>query len=369
MIIGVPKEIKEGENRVALTPAGAHALVRDGHDVVVETDAGAGSGLMDEEYAKQGAKIVSRREAFDLPHLIVKVKEPLEIEWPFLREGKILFTYLHLASSRDLTTGLLKKGVTGIAYETVQDKNGQLPLLIPMSEVAGRMSIQLAMRFLEADYGGRGILLSGVPGVPPAEVVILGCGVSGFNAAKVAVGLGAHVTIIDIDHNKLKYVDDVLHGNVMTMFSNPYMIRRAVSYADVLVGAVLVPGAKAPVLVTEDMVSEMKTGSVIIDVSVDQGGSVETTRITTHNEPTYKVHEVIHYGVPNMPASVPRSSTFALTNATLPYIREIASKGLKKAVEQDASLAAGINISHGAITHPAVAESFGMKYVSWKKVI
>lgn len=369
MIVGVPKEIKEGENRVALTPAGVDALVRDGHTVLVETNAGFGSGLLNEEYIKQGARIVSRSEVFDQADLIVKVKEPLEEEWSLLGEGKMLFTYLHLASSRELTMGLLKSGITGIAYETVQDRNGQLPLLVPMSEVAGRMSIQLAMRFLEADYGGRGILLSGVPGVPPAEVVILGCGVSGFNAAKVAVGLGTHVTIIDIDHGKLKYVDDVLHGNVITMFSNPYMIRRAVSYADVLVGAVLIPGAKAPVLVTENMVSEMKAGSVIIDVSVDQGGSVETTRITTHREPTYKAHGVIHYGVPNMPASVPRTSTYALTNATLPYIRAIASKGLRKAAELDASLAAGINMSHGALTHPAVASSFGLEWKSWKKLI
>jgi alanine dehydrogenase len=238
-----------------------------------------------------------------------------------------------------------------------------------MSEVAGRMAIQLAMRFLEADYGGRGILLSGVPGVPPAEVVVLGCGVAGYNAAKVAAGQGAHVTIIDIDHSRLKYVDDVLHGNVTTMFSNPYTIQRTVSYADVLIGAVLVPGARAPVLVTKDMVSEMKPGSVIIDVSVDQGGSVETTRPTTHGEPIYKVHEVIHYGVPNIPASVPRTSTYALTNATLPYIRDIATKGLRKAAEDDLSLAKGINLVRGVVTHPAVAQSFNAKWKLWDKVI
>lgn len=369
MIIGVPKEIKEGENRVALTPAGVHALAQDGHTIIIETDAGLGSGLLDIEYTQQGARMVSKNEVFEQSDLIMKVKEPLEEEWSLLKKGKMLFTYLHLASSRELTVGLLKSGVTGIGYETVQNKNRQLPLLVPMSEVAGRMSIQLGMRFLEADYGGRGILLSGVPGVPPAEVVVLGCGVSGFNAAKVAVGLGAHVTIIDIDHDKLKYVDDVLHGNVMTMFSNPYMIRRAVSYADVLIGAVLIPGAKAPVLVTEEMVYEMKTGSVIIDVSVDQGGSVETTHATTHSEPTYKVHEVIHYGVPNMPASVPRTSTYALTNATLPYIRAIASKGLRKAAEEDSSLAAGINLCNGVLTHPAVASSFNMEWKSWEEVL
>lgn len=369
MIIGVPKEMKEGENRVALTPAGVHALVHDGHDVIIETGAGGGSGLADEEYIDQGARMVSRREVFDHPDLIVKVKEPLPAEWPLLKEGKILFTYLHLASSRELTMGLLKSGVTGIAYETVQDSYGNLPLLIPMSEVAGRMAVQLAVHFLEAEYGGRGILLSGVPGVAPAEVVILGCGVTGYNAARVAAGQGAHVTIIDINYSRLKYADDVLHGNVVTLFSNPFMIRRAVSNADVLIGAVLIPGARAPVLVTDEMVSEMKPGAVIIDVSVDQGGSIETTRVTSHGDPIYKIHDVIHYGVPNMPASVPRTSTTALTNATLPYIRSIAAKGLKRAAEQDASLAAGINLSRGVITHAAVAQSFGMKWASWKKAI
>jgi alanine dehydrogenase len=369
MIMGVPKEIKEGEKRVALTPAGVHVLVHDGHSVVVETGAGMGSRLSDEEYILEGATIASKKDLFDKAELILKVKEPLESEWPYLREGKILFTYLHLASSRNLTNGLLRTGITGIAYETVQDKLGNLPLLIPMSEVAGRMAVQLAVHFLEAEYGGRGILLSGVPGVPPAEVVILGCGVTGYNAAKVAEGQGAHVTIIDINYSRLKYADDVLHGKVMTLFSNPYMIKQAVANADVLIGAVLIPGARAPVLVTEEMVSEMKPGSVIIDISVDQGGSIETTRPTSHAEPIYKIHDVIHYAVPNMPASVPLTSTAALTNATLPYIRAIASKGLKKAAEHDPSLAAGINLARGVLTHPAVAESFNMKCVSWKKVV
>lgn len=369
MIIGVPKEIKEGENRVALTPAGVYALVQDGHSVFVETNAGSGSGLSDAEYAGQGAQIVSKGEVFGHPELIVKVKEPLEEEWPYLQEGKILFTYLHLASSLELTVGLLNKGITGVAYETVQDNYGNLPLLIPMSEVAGRMAIQLAMHFLEAEYGGRGILLSGVPGVPPAEVLILGCGVTGYNAARVAAGQGAHVTLIDINYGRLKYADDVLHGRVMTLFSDPYTIKRAVANADVLVGAVLIPGAKAPVLVTEDMVASMKAGAVIVDVSVDQGGSIETTRPTTHGRPTYKVHGVIHYGVPNMPASVPRTSTAALTNATLPYIRAIASKGLKKAAEEDAGLASGINLARGVLTHPAVAQSFNMDWKPWRKLI
>ena len=272
MIIGVLKEIKEGENRVSLTPAGAHTLVSDGHTVLVETRAGEGIGLSDSEYTNEGAEIASREEIFKRAALIIKVKEPLEPEWKFFREGQVLFTYLHLASSEQLTKALLERGVIGVAYETVEDREGRLPLLIPMSEVAGRMSVQVAMRFLETDYGGRGILLSGVPGVPPAEVVILGCGVVGLNAAKIAVGLGAHVTILDIDHDRLKYIDDILRGNVITVYSNPFTVQRAVTYADVVIGAVLLTGARAPVLVTEKMVTRMKPGSVIIDVSVDQGG-------------------------------------------------------------------------------------------------
>ncbi|OPY67243.1 MAG: Alanine dehydrogenase 2 [Syntrophorhabdus sp. PtaU1.Bin050] len=369
MIIGVPKEIKEGENRVALTPAGVDTLVRDGHTVLVEIGAGGGSGLTDDDYCKQGAQIAGTDEVFTRSNLIVKVKEPLREEWPLLKAGQILFTYLHLASSEDLTRALLERNIIGIAYETVRDRNGRLPLLVPMSEVAGRMSLQMAMRFLEADYGGRGILVSGVPGVPPAEVVVLGCGVVGLNAAKVAVGLGAHVTILDIDHDRLKYVDDVLHGNVITVYSSPYTLQRAVRYADILIGAVLIPGARAPVLVTEIMISQMKPGSVVIDVSVDQGGSVETTHPTTHAEPTYRVHGVIHCGIPNMPASVPRTSTYALTNATLPYVRTIASKGLRKAAEIDKGIAEGINVAHGFVTHPAVAESFGMKWKNWDQAV
>ncbi|OPY79020.1 MAG: Alanine dehydrogenase 2 [Syntrophorhabdus sp. PtaU1.Bin153] len=369
MIIGVLKEIKEGENRVALTPAGVDALVRDGHTVLVETEAGEASGLTDDEYREQGAQTVAADEAFARSELIVKVKEPLTEEWPLLKPGQILFTYLHLASSEELTRALLETGIIGVAYETVRDKHGRLPLLVPMSEVAGRMSLQMAMRFLEADYGGRGILVSGVPGVPPAEVVVLGCGVVGLNAAKIAVGLGAHVTILDIDHDRLKYVDDVLHGNVITVYSSPYTLQRAARYADILIGAVLIPGARAPILVTETMISQMKPGSVVIDVSVDQGGSVETTRPTTHAEPTYKVHGVIHCGVPNMPASVPRTSTYALTNATLPYIRTIASKGLRRAAETDKGIAEGINLAHGFLTHPAVAESFGMEWKNWDQAV
>ena len=369
MIIGAPKEIKEGENRVALTPAGVNTLIQEGHVILVETNAGSGSGLMDEEYIQQGARMVSRSEVFDQSDLIVKVKEPLEEEWPLLRQGKILFTYLHLASSKTLTDALLKSDIIGVAYETVEERDGRLPLLIPMSEVAGRMAIQMAMRFLEVDYGGRGILLSGVPGVPPAEVVVMGCGIVGFNAAKIAIGQGAHVTMLDINHERLKYIDDILHGNVITVYSNPYTIQRAVSYADVLIGAVLIPGAKAPRVVSKDMVAQMKSGSVIIDVSIDQGGSIETTRQTTHADPIFKINEVIHCGIPNIPASVPRTSTFALTNATLPYIKAIASKGIRKAAEDDRALARGINLAKGVVTHPAVAKSFNMDWKVWEKVI
>jgi alanine dehydrogenase len=370
MIVGVPKEIKEGENRVALTPAGVHTLVREGHTVLVEEGAGEGSGLTDDEYSREGAGLVpSGKRIFTKADLIVKVKEPLASEWPLLREGQVLFTYLHLASSETLTRALLERKIIGIAYETVQDKEGRLSLLVPMSEVAGRMSIQVAMRFLETDYKGRGILLSGVPGVPPAEVVILGCGVVGLNAAKTAAGLGAHVTVFDVSHDRLKYVDDIMHGNVMTVYSTQYTIQKTIAYADVLIGAVLVAGARAPVLVTEKMVSQMKPGAVIIDISVDQGGCIETIRPTTHQEPIYTLHDVIHYAVPNIPAAVPRTSTYALTNATLPYIQTVASKGIKKAASEDESLASGINCAKGVLTHTAVAESFHMKGKPWYKVI
>ena len=368
MIVGIPKEIKEGENRVSMTPAGIHELVRDGHTVLVEQGAGIGSGLTDEEYANEGAQVVdNRRSVFTRSDMIVKVKEPLEVEWPLLQNGQIVFTYLHLASSETLTTGLLKRKITGIAYETMEDKDGRLPLLVPMSEVAGRISVQVAMRFLESDYGGRGVLLSGVPGVAPAEVIIIGCGIVGLNAAAIASGLGAHVTVFDISHERLRYVEDIMRGRVTTLYSTPYSIQKAVQYADVVIGAVLLPGARAPVLVTEKMVSRMKPGSVIVDVSIDQGGSVETIRPTSHGEPIYKLHDVIHYAVPNMPASVPRTATFALTNTTLPYIRALASAGLKKAAERDLTIATGINMRRGTITHPAVADAFKMKWKSWNR--
>ncbi len=369
MIIGVPKEIKEGENRVSMTPAGIHALVSEGHTVIFEKGAGTGSGLTDEEYANEGATIVgSSKDVFTKAEMIVKVKEPLEVEWPLLCEGQVLFTYLHLASSEKLTIALIERKVTGIAYETMEDKEGRLPLLIPMSEVAGRISVQVAMRFLESDYGGRGVLLSGVPGVPPGQVVILGCGIVGLNAARIASGLGARVTVMDISHNRLKYVEDIMRGLVTTVYSTKHAVQKAVANADVLICSVLVPGAKAPVLVTEQMVAQMKPGSIIIDISIDQGGCVETIRPTSHGEPIYKLHDVIHYAVPNMPASVPRTSTFALTNATLPYIQAIASVGVKKAASEDPTIASGINVKKGVVTYPAVAETFGMKWKPWNKV-
>ena len=369
MIIGVPREIKEGENRIALTPAGVKTLKVDGHTVLVEIDGGLGSGITNDDYLREGAEIVCCSDVYRRSELIVKVKEPLEAEWDLYREGQMLFTYLHLASSETLTHNIVTRQITGIAYETVQTPAGHLPLLTPMSEVAGRMSIQMAMRFLEKGCGGRGVLLSGVPGVPPAEVVIVGGGVSGLNAAKIACAQGAHVTILDVNHERLKYIDDILHGNVITVFSNPYTIEKSTAYADVLIGAVLIAGARAPVLVTEGMVARMKPGSVILDISIDQGGSVETIRPTTHGDPIYLVHDVIHCGVPNIPASVPRTSTFALTNATLPYIRTIANKGRRRAALDDEAIACGINCARGVLTHSMVAEAFGMEWVSWRDAL
>ncbi len=360
MIVGVPREIKDGESRVALTPAGADALVRAGHRVLVETAAGLGSGFSDQEYRQAGARIV--REAarlWERSQLVVKVKEPLPEEYCFLRPELVLLTYLHLASSRGLTEALLRSGVTALGYETVQRADGSLPLLIPMSEVAGKLAPQIGAHCLEKAQGGRGVLISGVPGVPPAEVVIIGCGAVGVNAAKVALGMGASVTMLDINHDRLKYLDDILQDRVVTVYSNPYNIARSVAYADLLIGAVLIPGARAPHLVAEEMVKGMKPGAVIVDVSVDQGGCVETTRPTSHSDPTYVRHGIVHYAVPNMPGLVPRTSTFALTNATLPYILFLAERGLDAALAENAALAAGLNVRAGEITHPAVAQAFG----------
>lgn len=362
MLIGVPREIKDGEKRVAITPAGVLALRQHRHEVLVESGAGEGAGYTDAEYRGAGAEILATaQEVYRRAQLVLKVKEPLPVEYPLLRPDMVLFTYLHLASSESLTRALLGSGVTAIGYETVQTDSGTLPLLIPMSEVAGKMSVQIGARYLETDFGGRGTLVGGVPGVPPAEVVIIGCGVVGINAAKVAMGLGAHVTILDVDHERLRYLDDIMHGNVITVHSNPFSVARAAGYADLLVGAVLVAGARAPKLVTEDMVRGMKRGAVIVDVAVDQGGCVATTRPTSHSNPVYVEHGVIHYAVPNIPAAVPRTATHALTNATLSYALDLADYGLDEAIQRNPALRRGLNLRAGKVTHPAVAAAFGME--------
>jgi alanine dehydrogenase len=362
MIIGVPREIKDGEHRVALTPAGVRAIRERGHRVLVETEAGAGSRISDAEYRKAGARVLSEaEEVWAAANMVLKVKEPLPREHPRLRPNQILFTYLHLASSRELTHALLESGIIALGYETVQTDDGSLPLLVPMSEIAGKLSIQIGAHLLEVQNGGRGTLLGGVPGVPPAEVVILGCGVVGTNAAKVAAGMGAHVTILDINHSRLKYLDDVLGENVVTVYANAYAIERSASYADLFVGAVLVAGARAPKLVTRRMVRKMRPGAVIVDVAVDQGGCVDTIRPTSFSDPTYLVGHVLHFAVPNIPSAVPRTATHALTNATLPWALEIADKGLAQAVRTNAAIARGVNIAQGHVVHPAVAAAFRMK--------
>jgi len=359
VIIGVPREIKSGEQRVALTPAGAHALSEAGHRVLVEPGAGAGSGIRDDEYEQVGATLQGSDHIWAEAELVLKVKEPIPTEYGKLRTGQILFTYLHLAAVPELTHVLRKADVIAIAYETVQRSDGSLPLLTPMSEVAGRLAVQEGAFYLERAHGGRGILLSGVPGVPPGNVVILGAGTVGLNAAKTAVGLGADVSVLDVNLDRLRYVDDLFRGQVVTLVSNSFNISRLVQRADLLIGAVLITGARAPVLVTEAMVQTMKEGAVIIDVAVDQGGCIATVHPTTLAEPIYRVSGVVHYGVANMPALVPRTSTFALTNATLPYAMELATKGVAAAVRGNRALAAGINVWRGRIVHPGVAESVG----------
>lgn len=364
MIIGIPKEIKNNENRVALTPGGAAVLRQAGHSVIVEAGAGAGSGFSDDEYAKEGAELLpSAAEVWGKTEMIMKVKEPLPAEFGFFREGLTLFTYLHLAAEPKLTEALVQHKVTAIAYETIQLPSGGLPLLTPMSEVAGRMSVQVGAQFLEKNYGGRGILLGGVPGVPPADVIILGGGIVGTNAAKMALGLGANVVVIERSAERLRYLDDVFHGRIRTLMSNPYNIANAVQKADLLIGAVLIPGAKAPKLVSEDMVRQMKPGAVIVDVAVDQGGSIATVdRVTTHSAPTYEKHGVLHYAVANMPGAVPRTSTLALTNVTIGYALELAGKGVTRALYGNPPLKLGVNTYQGHVTYPAVAEAVGLPY-------
>ncbi len=364
MIIGVSKEIKDNENRVGLTPAGAEALVKAGHAVLMEATAGEGSGFSDEQYAAVGAEIVSdKKSIYDRAEMIIKVKEPLEPEYDLFHEGQILFTYLHLASEPELTRALLRKKVVGIAYETVVSRDGRsLPLLAPMSEIAGRMSIQLGAQFLESQYGGSGVLLGGVSGVAAGQVVIIGGGVVGTNAAKIAVGLRARVTIIDNNIHRLRELDDIFGGRVSTVMSNSYNIAELVRKADLLIGAVLIPGAKTPQLVTEDMVKTMKRGSVIVDVAIDQGGSIATCdHVTTHTDPTFVKHGVIHYSVANIPGAVARTSTLALTNATLPYALAIANKGWEAACSEGDGLAKGLNVVDGQLLNQAVGEALGIK--------
>lgn len=364
MRIGCPKEIKAQEHRVGLTPAGVYALVRAGHEVYMEDNAGLASGFPNEEYVAEGAKILATaKEVYDIADMIVKVKEPLEPEYELMHEGQIMFTYLHLAPDPEQTQALLRRKVTGIAYETVQLDDRSLPLLSPMSEVAGRLSIQTGARLLESNCGGRGVLLGGVTGVERANVVIVGGGNVGTNAARMAVGLGANVTVIDLNAKRLAYLDDIFGGRIQTLLSNPYNIARAVKNADLVVGCVLIPGAKAPKLVTEEMVKSMKPGSVLVDVAIDQGGSIETIdRITTHADPYFVKHGVIHYSVANMPGAVPRTSTLALTGATLPYALKIANLGAEEACRRDPALMRGLNTYNGHLTFKAVADEQGLEY-------
>lgn len=363
MIIGLPKEIKDNEYRVGLTPAGVRALTDAGHKVVVETKAGEGSGFEDELYTRAGATMLGTAdEVWARGDMIVKVKEPIAPEYPRMREGQLLFTYLHLAPDHELTKELLDRKVTGVAYETITDRNRTLPLLTPMSEVAGRMAIQVGAHYLEKMSGGRGILLGGVPGVPAARVVIIGGGVVGTNSAKIAVGMGAHVTIIDNNLDRLRELDDIFLSKISTLASSAYMIHDAISEADLIVGAVLVPGAAAPKLVTRNMLKDVPNGAVIVDVAVDQGGCIETTHPTTHSNPTFYVEGVLHYCVANMPGAVPRTSTFALTNATLPYALKLANKGFVDAIESDPGLKAGVNTYAGKLTYEAVAVAQGAEY-------
>jgi alanine dehydrogenase len=370
MIIGVPKEIKDNEARVGVTPAGVKALTEAGHTVLVETQAGAQSGFPDAEYQNAGAEMVGDAgNVWGKSETVVKVKEPIEKEYAFFREGLVLFTYLHLAPVPDLTDKLLESKVIGIAYETVRDRQGTLPLLTPMSEVAGRMSVQVGATYLEKERGGRGILLGGVPGVPPAHVTIIGGGVVGTNAAKVALGFGAKVTLVDVNLNRLRELDDIFGGRLYTLASNSYNIAQATREADLVIGGVLIPGATAPKIVTRNMVAQMKKGAVIVDVAIDQGGCVETARPTSHSDPSYVVDGVVHYCVTNMPGAVPHTSTLALTNSTFPYLMRMANQGVKEALGQDPGLAAGLNTWLGALTYQGVAESQNRPWTSTADLI
>ncbi len=370
MIVGTVKEIKDNEFRVGLTPAGCHALAAAGHKVFVEKGAGEGSGFSDASYLEAGAEIEIRKNVFDKSDMIVKVKEPLAAEYDLFHKDQILFTYLHLAPEPELTTALLKKQVIGIAYETIRDANNTLPLLSPMSRVAGRMAVQIGAQYLEKQYGGKGIVLGGVPGTEAAQVVILGGGTVGLNAAKMAVGLGARVAVLDMSPERLAYVDDIFSGRVETIVSNPYVIAQWVKKADLLVSCILIAGAMTPKVVTEAMVKTMDPGSVIIDVAIDQGGAVETIdRVTTHSDPVYIKHGVVHYAVANIPGAAARTSTIALTNSTLPYALSIANKGWKQALKDDSGLAKGLNTAYGKVTYQAVADALGLGFTAIDEVL
>jgi len=367
--IGVAKEIKTDEYRVALTPAGARELVQKGHEVLIESTAGDGSSFFDADYARAGARVVSVDDVWGLSELLLKVKEPIAAEYPRLREGLVLFTYLHIAADEPLTRALVDSGITAVAYETVETDDRRLPLLAPMSEIAGRLAAQAGAYFLEKPLGGRGLLLGGVPGVAPGRVLVIGGGIVGYNAAIIAIGLGAQVTVLDRSIDRMRYLDEILSGRVSLVMSSTLQIEASIAEADVVIGAVLVPGARAPKLVTREMLGLMKKGAVIVDVAIDQGGCVETARPTTHSNPVYEVDGITHYCVANMPGGVPITSTKALTNATLPYVESIAERGLVRAVSHDPALARGVNVLDGRITYEAVAEAHGFEFTPLDDVL
>ncbi len=363
MIIGIPKEIKENENRVAITPAGIKEFNKKGHQVLIQKNAGLGSGITDSDYTKLGASVIEKsKDIFEQADMIIKVKEPMPEEYPFIKSGQIIFTYFHLASSKSLTKTMISKHCICIAYETIETNDGNLPLLSPMSEVAGKMAGHIAAYYLALPYGGSGILMGGVPGIKPANVLIIGGGTVGTNAAIVSAGIGANVTILDINLKRLKYLNDIMPKNVNLLISNQYNIEKEIRNTDALIGATLITGAAAPKVVTEEMVKTMKPNSVIIDVAIDQGGCIETSKPTSHNRPVFKIHNVLHYCVANMPGAFPKTSTYALTNVTLPYALEIATKGYQKAIISNPEIAKGLNIIDGKITYKPVAEAFGFKY-------
>lgn len=370
MIIGVPKEIKQNENRVALTPAGVMEFVSRGHKVYVQHTAGEGSGFADTEYTQAGAQILPTIEdVYAIAEMIIKVKEPIEKEYKLVKPNQLLFTYFHFASYEPLTHAMIASNAVCLAYETVEASDRSLPLLVPMSEVAGRMAIQQGAKYLEKPMQGRGVLLGGVPGVPPAKVLILGGGIVGTQAAKMAAGLGAIVTILDVSLKRLRYLSDVMPANVITMYSNEYTIRRLIVNHDLIVGAVLIPGAKAPNLITRDMLKEMRPGTVVVDVAVDQGGCIETCHPTTHDDPIYVIDDVVHYCVANMPGAVPYTSTIALTNATLPYALQLAEKGWKKACQENKELKLGLNVVNGKVVYKGVADAFGLPYTDVNDIL